>query len=78
MALVLEASKLLIMVKDIGGFCPIVVVKCFFNLLVVPLFYSFGGCFKSTYPLNQFKVSTFEGCEAIPFDIKALLDLHLD
>jgi hypothetical protein len=28
-------------------------VKCFFDLLVIPLFYNFGGCSKSTYlPIN--------------------------
>lgn len=36
------------------------------------------GCFKNIYPLNQFKVLTLEGCEAILFGIRSLLDLHLD
>ncbi len=49
----LGVSRLLVMAKDIGGLCPIVIGEVFFDLLVVPLFYNFKGCFKNTYsPIN--------------------------
>jgi hypothetical protein len=52
-ALVLGVSKLLAMAKDIGGLRPITMGRCFFDLLVAPLFYNFGGHFRSTYhPTN--------------------------
>jgi hypothetical protein len=45
-ALEMGTKRLLALAKDFGGFHPIV-MKCFFYLLVVPLFYNF---FRSTYP----------------------------
>jgi hypothetical protein len=48
------------------------------DILVVPLFYSFRGRFKNTYPPINLEVSTLGGYEAIPFGIRTLFDLHPD
>ncbi len=49
----LKVSRLLIMANDIKGFHFIIVGEMFFDLLVVALFYNFGGYFKSSYfPIN--------------------------
>jgi hypothetical protein len=50
MALVLGASRLLAMAKDIGGLRPIIISEVFFYLSITPLSYNFGGHFRSTYP----------------------------
>jgi hypothetical protein len=68
-AIVLGVNKLLAMAKDTNGLCPITVGVVFFNLLVIPLCYSFGGHFKNTYPPHQFQVSTHGSYETIHFGI---------
>jgi len=77
MALMLKVSKLLIMAKDIGGLCPIVVNEMFLQFINRSIILYLQGLFQEhLYLLNQFEVSTFEGCETIPFGIKAFLKLQ--
>ncbi len=49
MALVLGASILLVMAKDIGDLRLIIINEVFFFLLVDPLSYNFDDHFRSTY-----------------------------
>jgi hypothetical protein len=50
--------------------------RCFFDLLIIPLSYNFGGRFRSIYTPISFGVSALTGYEAIPFGIQTLLNLH--
>jgi hypothetical protein len=50
MAIMLGANILLAMAKDTSGLRLIVVGEMFIHLLIVPLFYNFGGRFRNTYP----------------------------
>jgi hypothetical protein len=49
-ALVLGVSKLLVWQRILMVFILLSQVKCFFDILIVPLPYNFAGHFKSTYP----------------------------
>jgi len=50
MALVLGANILLAMVKDIGGFCSIVVSEMFLRFINRSIVLQLQGRFRSTYP----------------------------
>jgi hypothetical protein len=49
-ALILKASKLLAMVKDSNGFALLLWSRCFFDLVIIPLFDNFKSHFRNTYP----------------------------
>jgi len=65
------------MAKDTKGLCPIVVAKVFLWLIRNSIVLHFRSLFKEHLSPHQFGISTFKGCETIPFGIKILLDLHL-
>jgi len=78
MALMLGVSKLLAIVKDIGGFRPIAVGEVFFRLISCSIVLQLRGLFQKHLSPHQFRILTPRGYVAILFNIQALLDLHLD
>ncbi len=78
MALVLGASKLLAMVKDTSGLCPIAIGKVFLWFNSRSIILQLWGLFQEHLSPHEFGVLTFGGYKAIIFSIWALFDLHLD
>ncbi len=72
------ASKLLAMVKDTNGLCPIAIGKVFLRFDSRSIVLQLRGLFHEHLSPHKFRVLTFGGCEAIPFGIRTLFDLHLD
>jgi hypothetical protein len=77
-ALVLRANKLLAMAKAIGGLCPITIGEVLLELINYSIILQLWGPFQEHLSPYQFGISTLGGCEAIPFNVQALFDLHLD
>ncbi len=78
MALMLGASRLLAMANDIASFHPIIICVMSFWLISHSIILQLWGLFQDHLSLNQFEISALKDCETIPFNIKALFNLHLD
>jgi hypothetical protein len=76
MALVFKANRLLVIVKDIKGLCPIGISETIFQLINYSVVLQFKTSFQKHLSLCLFGVSTFRGCETILFSIKAFFNLH--
>jgi hypothetical protein len=77
-ALMLGVNKLLAMAKDTNGFRLIAMGELFFRFISRSIVLQFWGPFQEHLSPHQFGVSTLGGCEAIPFGIQTLINLHLD
>jgi flagellar biosynthesis protein FlhB len=77
-ALMLQASKLLAMVENTKGLCPIVIGKAFFQLINRSIFLQFQVLFQKHVSPHQFRISTLKGCKTIFFGIKTFFNLHLN
>jgi hypothetical protein len=69
MAIMLGASILLAMAKDICGHCSIAISKVFFRFISHSIVLQLWGLFQEHLSSHQFRVLTFGGCEAIIFGI---------
>ncbi len=78
MVLILGASKLLAMAKDINGLRLIAIDEMFLQLINCSIVIQLRGPFQEHLSPHQFGVLTFGNYEAIPFGIRTLLDLHPD
>ncbi len=77
-ALMLGTIKLLAMAKDTNGLRFIIVSKLFFRLINHSIVLQLQGSFQEHLSLYQFGISTPGACEAISFDIRTFLNLHLN
>jgi hypothetical protein len=66
---VLGANKLLAMAQDIGGLCPIIISKVFFQLISRSIILQLWGPFREHLSLHQFGILTPGDCEAILFSV---------
>jgi hypothetical protein len=78
MALMLGVSRLLVMAKDTSGLPLIIISEMFFQLINHSKVLQLSGPFQKHLSPHQFEISTPRSCEAIPFGIRTLFDLHLD
>jgi hypothetical protein len=69
MALMLGVNRLLVMAKDIGGLCPVVVNKVFFLLIIRSIVLKLQRSFQEHLSPHQFGTSTPRSYEAIPFGV---------
>jgi hypothetical protein len=75
---VLGANRLLAMVKDTSGLCPIAIGEVFIWFNSCSIVLQLRGLFQEHLSPHQFGVLTFGGYEAIIFGIQAFFNLHLD
>jgi hypothetical protein len=74
----LGVSRLLVMAKEIAILHPIAICEMFIRLISCSIVLQLQGLFQEHLSPHEFEVSTPRDYETIIFNIKALLDLHLD
>jgi hypothetical protein len=77
-ALMLGTIRLLAMAKVINGLHFIIIGEMFLQFISHSIVLQLRGPFQEHLSLYQFVILTLGGCEAIPFGIRTLLNLHLN